>query len=63
MNNTGTGIRRVGGYSVQQLRFLLLLILFHDRIELDKLALMVLSIIDQLGKLFTNRLDIVETWQ
>ena len=43
--------------------YLCFLILFHDGVELDKLALMILAVVDELGHFLTYRLDIVETWQ
>ena len=37
------------------------LIFFYDGVELDELTLMVLAVVDQLGKLLADGLDIVET--
>ena len=39
------------------------LIFSHDGIEFDELALMVLTIVNQLSELLSYCLDIVETWQ
>ena len=46
---------------VINIRLFRFLIFFYDGVELDELTLMVLAVIDQLGKLLADGLDIVET--
>ena len=43
------------------IRLFRVLIFFYDGVELDELTLMVLAVVDQLGKLLADGLDVVET--